>query len=49
MTGEGKDSGELSRVDEDPFEKQMILVNESQIDHLEECLKETPIPYISTT
>ena len=28
MTGEGGDSEEPSRVDEDPFEKQMLLTNE---------------------
>jgi hypothetical protein len=58
MTGDGKDSGESFR-DEDDFEKQMSLDNESdktsvrtspcqtQVDHLEGWLLETPIPYIS--
>jgi hypothetical protein len=50
MTGEG--SGEASRVDEDPFEKQMRLTNEARyvkpqtLDQLEEWIKEKPIPYI---
>jgi len=30
MTGEGERSGESSRVDEDPFEKQMRLGNEAR-------------------
>jgi hypothetical protein len=58
MTGDGEGSGESSR-DEDDFEKQMRLVNESdktvvrsspsqaQVDQLEGCLLENPIPYIS--
>jgi hypothetical protein len=29
MTGEGGDSGEPSRVDEDPFEKELRLTNEA--------------------
>ena len=60
MTGDGEGSGEPSR-DEDDFEKQMCLVNESdkttvrsspsqtQVDQLEEWLLEKPIPYISTS
>ncbi len=28
MSGEGGDSGEGSRVDEDPFEKQILLTND---------------------
>ena len=58
MTGDGEGSGEPSR-DEDDFEKQMRLVNESdktavraspsqaQVDQLEGWLLEKPIPYIS--
>jgi hypothetical protein len=58
MTGDGEDSGEPSH-DEDDFEKQMRLTNESdktvvraspsqaQVDQLEEWLLEEPIPYIS--
>jgi hypothetical protein len=58
MTGDGEDLGDPSR-DEDDFEKQMRLVNESdkttvrvspfqaQVDQLEGRLLEKPIPYIS--
>ena len=58
MTGDGEGSGEPSR-DEDDFEKQMRLANESdktavraspsqaQVDQLEGWLLEKPIPYIS--
>ena len=58
MTGDGEGSGESSR-DEDDFEKQMRLANESdktevrvppsqaQVDQLEGWLLEKPIPYIS--
>ena len=58
MTGAGEDSGDPSR-DEDDFEKQMRLVNESdkttvrvspsqaQVDQLEGWRLEKPIPYIS--
>jgi len=58
MTGDGEGSGEPSR-DEDDFEKQMHLANESdktavrtspsqtQVDQLEGWLLEKPIPYIS--
>ena len=58
MTGDGEGSEESSR-DEDDFEKQMRLVNESdktavraspsqtQVDQLEEWLLEKPTPYIS--
>ena len=58
MTGDGEGSGEPSR-DEDDFEKQMRLANESdktavraslsqaQVDQFEGCLLEKPIPYIS--
>jgi hypothetical protein len=58
MTGDGEDLGEPS-PDEDDFEKQIRLVNESdktavraspsqtQVDQLEEWLLEKPIPYIS--
>ena len=58
MTGDGEGSGESSR-DEDDFEKQIRLVNESdktavrvspsqtQVDQLEGWLLEKPIPYIS--
>ncbi len=58
MTCDGEDSGEPSR-DEDDFEKQMSLVNESdktevrvspseaQVDQLEGWLLEKPILYIS--
>ncbi len=58
MTGDGEGSGESSR-DEDDFEKQMCLANESdktavrvspsqvQVDQFEGCLLEKPIPYIS--
>ena len=58
MTGDGQVSGDPSR-DEDDFEKQMSLVNESdkttvrvspsqaQVDQFEGCLLEKPIPYIS--
>ncbi len=58
MTGDGEDSGEPS-PDEDDFEKQMRLTNESdkttvrdspsqaQVDQLEGWLLEKPIPYIS--
>ena len=58
MTGDGEGSGEPSR-DEDDFEKQMRLDNESdkttirvspsqtQVDQLEGWLLEKPIPYIS--
>ncbi len=54
----GEDLGEPSH-DEDDFEKQMRLANESdktsvrvspsqaQVDQLEVCLLEKPIPYIS--
>ncbi len=57
MTGDGEGSGESSR-DEDDFEKQMRLANESdkttvrdspsqgQVDQLEGWLLEKPIPYI---
>ena len=58
MTGDGEGSGKTSR-DEDDIEKQMCLANESdktavrnppsrtQVDQLEGCLWEKPIPYIS--
>ena len=58
MTGDGEDSGEPSR-DEDDFEKQMRLVNESdktsvrvspsqaQVDQFEGWFLEKPIPCIS--
>ncbi len=58
MTGDGEDLGEPS-PDEDDFEKQMRLTKESdktairispsqvQVDQLEGCLLEKPIPYIS--
>ncbi len=58
MTGDWEDLGESSR-DEDDFEKQMCLVNESdkttvrpspfqaQVDQFECCLLEKPTPYIS--
>ena len=58
MTGDGEGSGEPSR-DEDDFEKQIRLANESdktevrvtpsqaQVDQLEGWLFEKPIPYIS--
>ena len=58
MTGDGEDSGEQSR-DEDDFEKQMRLVNESdktavraspsqaQVDQLEGWLLEKTIPCIA--
>ena len=58
MTGDGEGLGEPS-PDEDDFEKQMRLANESdktavrtspsqaQVDQLEEWLLEKPIPYIS--
>ena len=58
MTDDGEGSGEPSR-DEDDFEKQMCLVNESdkttvgvspseaQVDQIEGCLLEKPIVYIS--
>jgi hypothetical protein len=58
MTVDGEDSGESSR-DEDDFEKQMRLVNESdktevrvtqsqaQVDQIEGWLLEKPIGYIS--
>ena len=58
MTGDGEGSGEPSR-DEDDFEKQMRLANESdktavraspsqaQVDQIEGCLLEKPIVYIS--
>jgi hypothetical protein len=58
MTGDEECSREPSH-DEDDFEKQMRLANASdktavraspsqaQVDQLEECLLEKPIPYIS--
>ncbi len=58
MTGDGEGLGESS-PDEDDFEKQMRLANESdktavrtspsqaQVDQFEGCLLEKPIPYIS--
>jgi hypothetical protein len=58
MTGDGEGLGDPS-PDEDDFEKQMRLANESdktavraspsqaQVDHLEGWLLEKPIPYIS--
>ena len=58
ITGDGEGSGEPSR-DDDDFEKQMRLANESdktavrgspsqaQVDQLEGWLLEKPIPYIS--
>ena len=58
MTGDGEGFGEPS-PDENDFEKQMYLTNESdktavrtspsqaQVDQLEGCLLEKPIPYIS--
>ncbi len=58
MTGDGEGSGEPSR-DEDDFEKQMRLTNESdkttvraspsqtQVDQFEGWFLEKPIPYIS--
>jgi hypothetical protein len=58
MTGDGEDSGEPFR-DEDDFEKQMCLTNESdkttvraspsqaQVDQFEGWFLEKPIPYIS--
>ncbi len=58
MTGDGEGSGQTSR-DEDDFEKQIRLVNESdkttgrvlpsqvQVDQIEGCLLEKQILYIS--
>jgi hypothetical protein len=58
MTGDGEGSG-VSTRDEDDFEKQMCLTNESdktsvrtspfqtQVDQFEGWLLEKPIPYIS--